>query len=307
MHEVPRNTSAARAVPSAHSGGTQLRGGDRPVLGHSVLGEQNRRLGGAFGLSLVSHVVAVVLVLFIASRIPQAQYEPFVPVQNYEIVWLPQEGPGGGGGGGGSETPEPPQKVELPGEDRISVPVAKPPPVQPTPPPPAEEPAPAEQEMNIPALTMGAAEQTIAGVLEGLPSATLSQGPGSGGGAGSGRGTGMGEGEGSGLGPGTGGGAGGGVYRPGSGIQEPRILREVKPQYTADAMRAKVQGIVLVECVVLPDGTVGDARITRSLDPVFGLDHEALKAVKQWRFVPGMRAGQPVPVLVSIELTFTLR
>jgi len=48
-------------------------------------------------------------------------------------------------------------------------------------------------------------------------------------------------------------------------------------------------------------------RVIRSLDPVFGLDQEALKAARQWRFVPGRRQGQPVPVLVSIELTFTLR
>jgi TonB family protein len=72
-------------------------------------------------------------------------------------------------------------------------------------------------------------------------------------------------------------------------------------------MRAKVQGSVLVEAVVLPDGTVGDVRVVRSLDNVFGLDQEALKAAKQWKFVPGTRFGQPVAVLVTIELTFTLR
>ncbi len=87
----------------------------------------------------------------------------------------------------------------------------------------------------------------------------------------------------------------------------PRVLREVKPQYTADAMRAKVQGMVWVECIVMPDGNVGDARITRSLDSTFGLDQEALKAARQWKFVPGMRQGEPVPVIITIELTFTLR
>ena len=85
------------------------------------------------------------------------------------------------------------------------------------------------------------------------------------------------------------------------------MLREVKPQYTSDAMRAKVQGTVLLECVVRPDGSVGDVQILRSLDGVFGLDQEAIKAAKQWRFAPGTRLGEPVPVLVTIELTFTLR
>jgi TonB family protein len=58
---------------------------------------------------------------------------------------------------------------------------------------------------------------------------------------------------------------------------------------------------------VLPDGTVGDVKITRSLDPTFGLDQEAIKAAKQFRFVPGTRFGQPVAVLVSFEIEFTLR
>jgi TonB family protein len=81
----------------------------------------------------------------------------------------------------------------------------------------------------------------------------------------------------------------------------------VKPAYTAEAMRAKIQGTVIVECVVLPDGTVGDVQVVKSLDPTFGLDQEAVKAAKQWRFIPGRRNGQPVAVLITIELTFTLR
>jgi TonB family protein len=110
-----------------------------------------------------------------------------------------------------------------------------------------------------------------------------------------------------GLGKGFGGGTGGGAYKPGAGITLPRVLREVKPQYTADAMRAKVQGSVWLECIVMPDGSVGDVRVTRSLDPIFGLDQEAIKAAKQWRFSPGIRQGEPVPVIITIELTFTLR
>jgi len=90
-------------------------------------------------------------------------------------------------------------------------------------------------------------------------------------------------------------------------VSTPRILREVKPQYTSEAMRAKIQGEVWVEAVVLPDGSVGRAEIVRSLDPVFGLDQEAIKAARQWRFVPGTRMGQPVSVLVTIQMTFTLR
>jgi TonB family protein len=97
-----------------------------------------------------------------------------------------------------------------------------------------------------------------------------------------------------------------GAYVPGKGVTLPRVIREVKPQYTADAMRAQIQGEVILECIALPDGTVGDVRIVKSLDPTFGLDQEAIRAAKQWRFQPGTRDGVAVPVVLTIELTFTL-
>jgi TonB family protein len=118
---------------------------------------------------------------------------------------------------------------------------------------------------------------------------------------------GTGSGAGATLSSGGGGGTGGAVYRPGSGIALPRVLREVKPQFTAAAMSMKIQGTVLLETVVRPDGSVGDVQVLRSVDPVFGLDEEAIKAAKQWRFSPGTRLGEPVPVYVTIELTFRLR
>jgi TonB family protein len=96
------------------------------------------------------------------------------------------------------------------------------------------------------------------------------------------------------------------VVRPGNGVTIPRIVKQVRPQYTAEAMRAKIQGTVMVECVVKTDGTVSNVRVIRSLDATFGLDQEAIKAAQQWVFAPGTRNGEPVPVMVSIELTFTL-
>ena len=134
-----------------------------------------------------------------------------------------------------------------------------------------------------------------------------SAGSGTNDGAGRGVGGGIGSGDGDGLGPGEGGGTGGGVYRPGNGVEAPRLLREVTPRYTAEAMRAKVQGVVLVEAVVLPDGSVGRVTVVRSLDRNFGLDEEAIRAAKEWRFLPGTRFGEPVAVAVTIELSFTLR
>ena len=98
-----------------------------------------------------------------------------------------------------------------------------------------------------------------------------------------------------------------GVFRPGGGVTQPRVVKDAKPQYTSDAMRARIQGAVFLEVVVNADGAVGDVRVVRSLDRLYGLDDEAVKAVKMWRFAPGARDGQPVPVLLTIEMAFTMK
>jgi TonB family protein len=95
--------------------------------------------------------------------------------------------------------------------------------------------------------------------------------------------------------------------RAGNGVTTPQVIKQVNAEYTSDARRAKIQGTVLVECVIQTDGTVGSAKIIRSLDPTFGLDQEALKAARQWRFTPATRNGEAVPVLVTIEVTFSLK
>jgi TonB family protein len=95
------------------------------------------------------------------------------------------------------------------------------------------------------------------------------------------------------------------VERPGPAVTTPRLLKEVKPQYSARAMQDKVEGEVVMECVVKADGTVGDKKVVKSLDP--DLDQAALDAAAQWIFEPGKRDGKPVNVLVTITMTFTLK
>lgn len=292
-------------APDSADGPLHVRA-DRPLDVRFSFEQRQSRVGAAasVGAHIVLLVIGVVIARFAPERAPM-EMAPVVPVDR--IVWIAEPGPGGGGGGGGNLRREPPRTAELPGRDRITVPVEKRP--DPTPPPKVEEPEepPPLEAMNLPAMNMAAGQQTLPGAIQSANVAAESQGSGSGGGAGTGSGTGVGSGTGSGLGEGRGGGTGGGAYRPGAGITLPRVLREVKPQYTADAMRAKVQGSVWLECIVMPDGSVGEVRVTKSLDPIFGLDQEAIKAARQWRFSPGIREGQPVPVIITIELTFTLR
>ena len=270
------------------------------------------RLSGAAGVSFATHVVGSLLIAFIATHLPDVSSTvtsrlDMVP----DIIWLNAPGPGGGGGGGGNKRPDPPQRAELPGKAKLSVPVEKPPELD-KPEPPKDVPKP--EQMNIPAVQTASGVVELPGIIAAAPTVDNgSLGTGTGGGAGTGSGTGIGPGQGSGYGPGSGGGTGGGVYQPGNGVTQPRLIKEVKPSYTGEAMRAKVQGVVTMTAVVMPDGSVGNVQVTRSLDPTFGLDQEAIKTVKQWRFapgmrlVPGMKEAQPVAVLVEIEMTFTLR
>jgi TonB family protein len=269
---------------------------------------QTGRVGGALVASAFYHAAFfLAIVLAVRYGAPQAITGALLPDEpNSGIIWLESPGPGGGGGGGGNKMKEPPKVAELPGKDKITVPVAKPPSLEMPKETKVEQPMLAP--INIPAETTMASNTTSLGAIEAAPSvATLSQGSGSGGGFGTGRGTGSGSGTGSGLGAGSGGGTGGGVYQPGNGVTAPRLISDVKPQYTPDAMRARVQGVVLLKAVVRPDGSVSDIEVIRSLDSAFGLDLEAIKAARQWRFAPGRLRGEPVAVAVTIELTFTLR
>ncbi len=272
--------------------GSQLSLDDRPS--EYTFGFESAKSKVGAGTSIAAHIAVIGALILVLRFAPQALPPEIVENLNVNMaVFLPTPGPGGGGGGGGDPKPEPVRKAQV---EQKKDPISVPAPAEPVP-TKVEEPPPLE--MTVPFKPMADAETTLAGVVS--PSAPTT------GGAGSGPGTGAGAGQGSGLGPGFGGGFGGGAFRPGSGVSLPSVVREVKPAYTADAMRAKVQGSVWLECIVMPDGSVGDVKVTRSLDPIFGLDQEAIKAAKMWRFRPGMRQGEPVPVIITIELTFTLR
>ena len=92
-----------------------------------------------------------------------------------------------------------------------------------------------------------------------------------------------------------------GVYRVGGGVAAPARLD--RPVYPPEAMAAGVNGNVVAEVVIDPDGDVIDAKIFRSI-PM--LDEAALAAVRNWHFQPTMVNGQPVPVRMFVTVNFTL-
>jgi TonB family protein len=96
-----------------------------------------------------------------------------------------------------------------------------------------------------------------------------------------------------------------GVYDAGAeGVTPPRVLHDEAGDYTPAAVRARIEGSVLLEGIVQPDGSFMYVHVIRSLDPTNGLDQEALKAAARWRFTPGTRMGAPVSVVTTIEVTF---
>ena len=97
------------------------------------------------------------------------------------------------------------------------------------------------------------------------------------------------------------------IPRPGT-IVPPRVVQSVNAVYTSEAKAAGIEGTVRVEATVLTDGTVADdVKVIQSLDARLGLDDEAVKASKRWRFKPATRDGGPIAATVVIEHTFTLR
>ena len=253
------------------------------------------------------------LVMLLASTVHPMMTPP--PVTSIVVVrltptYVPPQTPGlrgrsGGGGGGGSPAPAPRRPLEIPkhkAPDPVPViPAAR-----------TSDPAPLPT-LDAPVLT------DLAQLLHASGSSSVSLATYGGGGRGGGLGEGTGAGVGPGLGGGFGGGSGGGygrgtgrgfgdgAYRAGAGISSPTLLRRVTPKYTSDAMRAKIQGAVELEAVVLPSGVVGDVRVVKSLDRVYGLDEQAILAAREWSFIPGRDgAGVPVPVIVTLILDFRI-
>lgn len=99
------------------------------------------------------------------------------------------------------------------------------------------------------------------------------------------------------------------IYKPGQDtrVTLPKVIREVKPVYTAAAMQARIEGTVWMTAVVLANGDVEEVTVVKSLDQEHGLDQQAVDATRQWKFEPGTREGEPVAVEITIEMTFTLK
>ena len=104
---------------------------------------------------------------------------------------------------------------------------------------------------------------------------------------------------------GSGGGTGGGPYRPGSGIEPPRLVREIKADYTEEARQPEHEGEVVLEIVVRARRPGRNVKLLRGLGG--GLDDRASRRCDRWQFAPATRLGAPVDVMVEVAVEFRLR
>ena len=95
------------------------------------------------------------------------------------------------------------------------------------------------------------------------------------------------------------------VHSCDAGVEMPILVRDVGAGMTADAMRAKVNGAVLLRAVVDVTGAVRDVRVVEALEP--SQDVASREALEKWIFKPARRGGAPVPMRISVEMHFTVR
>lgn len=92
--------------------------------------------------------------------------------------------------------------------------------------------------------------------------------------------------------------------RIGGQIKQPQLLKRVEPEYPPLAVKAHIQGIVILEATVSEDGAVKEVRLLRSANPL--LDREAEIALRQWRYSPLDLNGTHVPFVLTVTLSFFL-
>jgi len=93
------------------------------------------------------------------------------------------------------------------------------------------------------------------------------------------------------------------AVRVGGQIKEPKKLKNIAPVYPPIATQARVQGVVILECTISPQGKVTEVKVLRGI-PL--LDQAAIDAVKQWVYTPTLLNGVPVPVIMTVTVNFKL-
>lgn len=247
-------------------------------------------------LSLILHASVVFALIHIAAvqQTPLNKRQPHVDWSSTKLVWhLPDSPkPGGADSGGGGRMQLPASRGQLPRQTPHAF-------VPPTTQRPEEMPA-----LPVEPALIGQIQTPVVRDI-GMPGGVIgppSDGPGSGGGIGPGQDGGVGPGRGP-KAPGDGGTGSGGRARIAT-RQDPVLVYKVEPEFTEEARKARLEGVVVLIGDVNEQGTVDNIRVQQGLG--LGLDEKAMEAVRKWRFRPGLRDGKPARQPVLIEVRFHL-
>jgi len=242
-------------------------------------------------LSALIHAIAIVLILIVAASKHSILTE-LIPVRETPVYLPVRIHTHGLAGGGGQRSPLPPSK--------------------------GHPPKPATRVFTPPVMTIQDRHPllevlpTVLSAVDTLPTLNLTlgsltgvSGPPSGGPGGSG-GNGYGNhgGNGDKDGPGGGDGFEGFTGLHGRNVTQPVLLSRNDPEYSDEARKAKLQGIVELGIEVNASGRVSNVRVLRSLG--LGLDERAIEAVRLWKFRPGTLDGKAVTTRAVVEVNFRL-
>lgn len=95
------------------------------------------------------------------------------------------------------------------------------------------------------------------------------------------------------------------IYKPGGDVKAPVVIRRVTPPYPPLAQKMRMNGFVILSCIIDQSGHIRDARVVKSSFAAF--EQPALDAVYQWQFAPGTMNGAPVDVQFDLKVTFEIR
>jgi TonB family protein len=252
-------------------------------------------------VSLSVHILLLV-VLTLMPRVSARERRPTLR-ETAVVLYAPSRVlPANGGGGGGKHQSKPASRGVLPrGADKQLAPPDPEPPKNPDPKLMVETTIVAPElamlrSLNL--LNIGDPNGVV-----GPPSSGFGKGGGIGDG---GNGHGVGEGDGPGAIDGKDGGCCGQPgYRVGGGFTGPTLIFRVEPEYSEEARKARYEGTVVLEAVVRKDGRVDVINLMRKIG--FGLDQNAIEALKRWRFRPATKNGVPVDSTLNVEVRFNLR
>jgi TonB family protein len=94
------------------------------------------------------------------------------------------------------------------------------------------------------------------------------------------------------------------IFKPSDGVTPPKPIYTPDPEFSEEARAAKYDGTCVLSLIVGADGRPYDIKVSRALGK--GLDEKAIEAVRQWRFKPAMKEGEPVSVVINVEVQFRL-